>query len=163
MRVLGIDPGMRTTGYGCVELGSRVGSPVPLEAGVFSLRRDASMERRLVQLHEDLRSVVTQWRPDAVVLEKLYAHYRHPRTAIQMGHARGVILLAATQASLPVSHLPATEIKKALTGNGHASKEQIQHAVQSLCGLQAPPEPTDVADALAAAVAHAQRVAMTGA
>ncbi|MCY2926240.1 MAG: crossover junction endodeoxyribonuclease RuvC, partial [Planctomycetota bacterium] len=87
-----------------------------------------------------------------VAVEKLYAHYKHPSTAILMGHARGVILLAAEQAGVGVRNLPATHVKKSLTGNGHASKLQVQRAIQAVCHLSALPEPPDVADALAIAL-----------
>ena len=91
-------------------------------------------------------------RPDLVGIEQLYAHYKHPRTAILMGHARGVVLLACHNAGIGVRNLPATHVKKSLTGNGHATKMQMQRAIQALCKLKALPEPPDVADALAIAL-----------
>ena len=161
MRVLGIDPGLRVTGYAAVEL-ERVGQdPHLLEAGVIHVdSKDRSMESRLGQLHHDLVEVIKALGPDHLVVEKLYAHYRHPHTAILMGHARGVILLAAVQHGLPVEHLPSTAVKKAITGYGHASKQQMQFAIQSQCGLAEPPSPPDVADAIAIAMTFARRVAM---
>ncbi|MBI1367700.1 MAG: crossover junction endodeoxyribonuclease RuvC [Planctomycetes bacterium] len=160
MRILGIDPGMRITGYGCVE--SREASPLSIprliEAGVLTFKAKQSMEARLEQMHADIRQLIDELKPDHVAVEKLYAHYKHPRTAIIMGHARGVILLAAQQAGLPVLHLPATEVKKSITGNGHASKQQMQLAVASLCRLPEPPSPPDVADAIAIAVTAARRL-----
>jgi crossover junction endodeoxyribonuclease RuvC len=95
-----------------------------------------------------------------VVVEKLYAHYNHPRTAILMAHARGVILLCAQQHGLSVVHLPSTEVKKAVTGHGHASKQQIQQAVASQLRLKHPPSPPDVADAIAIALTHGRRIAL---
>jgi crossover junction endodeoxyribonuclease RuvC len=95
-----------------------------------------------------------QYRPAAVAVEQLFAHYDHPRTALLMAHARGVLLLAAAQRGLPVQSYNATRIKKTITGNGHATKEQMQRAVQRELGLAALPEPPDVADALAAALCH---------
>lgn len=158
-RVLGIDPGLRLTGYGVVDLAPGAVEPTLVEAGVFKLDGKRSMEQRLVQLRDDLRDLIAEQRPQRVAVEKLYAHYAHPRTAILMGHARGVILLCAAERSLPVEHLPSTEVKKSLTGNGHASKRQMQLAVQSQCGLAEMPEPPDVADAIAIALCHARRLA----
>jgi crossover junction endodeoxyribonuclease RuvC len=98
--------------------------------------------------------VVEQFRPDVVAVEQLYAHYEHPRTAILMAHARGVIFLAAAQHGLPVVSYNATRIKKTITGTGRASKEQVQHTIQRELGLDRLPEPPDVADALAAALCY---------
>jgi len=161
MRVLGIDPGLRVTGYATVQL-ERVGQdPSLLEAGVIRIdSKGRSMESRLGQLHHDLVEVIQELAPDHLAVEKLYANYRHPRTAILMAHARGVILLAASQAGLPVEHLPSTVVKRAITGYGHASKQQIQHAIQTQCGLAELPSPPDVADAIAIAMTFARRVAM---
>jgi crossover junction endodeoxyribonuclease RuvC len=89
-----------------------------------------------------------------MALEELYSHYDRPRTAILMGHARGVICLAAAQAGIPVLHYSATQIKRILTGSGRASKAQVQRAIQRELALSDPPEPPDVADALAAALCH---------
>jgi crossover junction endodeoxyribonuclease RuvC len=150
-RLLGIDPGLQITGYGLVQVTGQRLEPVLCEAGVLSLDRRETIEDRLHQLHDELAKLIAAAEPTHVVVEKLYAHYAHPRTAILMGHARGVILLAAKQYGLPVEPLPSTEVKKAVTGYGHASKEQMQRAVQSQCGLSEPPSPPDVADAIAIA------------
>lgn len=160
MRVLGIDPGTRVTGYGCVELVVGAIEPRLVEAGVLRFDGRRSMEQRLVELYEGVSGLIGELGPAHVAIEKLYAHYKHPRTAIMMGHARGVILLAAQQAELAIEHLPATEVKKSVTGNGHATKHQIQHAVASQCRLPAPPEPPDVADAIAIALTAARRHAL---
>lgn len=160
MRVLGIDPGLLITGYALAELPEPDGGlPEPrlVEAGVIRLTARLQMEQRLVQLHSDLTEIIRELEPTCLAVEKLYAHYRHPRTAILMGHARGVVLLAARQRGLAIAHLAATEVKKAITGHGHASKEQIQLAVQAQCRLPEPPSPPDVADAIAIAFCHARR------
>ncbi len=157
--MLGIDPGLRVTGYGVVDLRAGEIEPTLVEGGVIRLDVKRSMEQRLVQLRDDLRELIGEQKPHRVAVEKLYAHYAHPRTAILMGHARGVILLCAAERSLPIEHLPSTEVKKSLTGNGHASKRQMQLAVQSQCNLAEPPEPNDVADAIAIALCHARRLA----
>jgi len=151
MKVLGIDPGLRITGYGCVEPTDRPETLRLVEAGVVRLATGAAMASRLRQLDDELGQLIDELKPQAIAVEKLYAHYRHPRTAILMGHARGVVLLAAARRELPVTDVPATAVKKAMTGHGHASKEQMQVAVQSLYRLDSPPSPPDVADAIAIA------------
>lgn len=159
-RVLGLDPGLLITGYGCVALADGEVEPRLVEAGVLRFSGKLSMIRRLKQLHDDVARLIGELKPDEVAVEKLYAHYKHPRTAILMAHARGVMLLAAEQADLPVADLPATEVKKSITGNGHASKRQMQLAVQAQCLLDEPPHPPDVADAIAIALCHARRIAI---
>lgn len=159
LRILGIDPGMQITGYGCVELAERATEPTLVEAGVIRLTAKQSIESRLLELHDSLDELIGELSPQHLVVEKLYAHYKHPRTAIIMGHARGVILLVGQRHGLPITHLPSTEVKKAVTGHGHASKEKIQLAIQSQYRLAAPPSPPDVADAIAIATTHARRIA----
>ena len=158
MRVLGIDPGMRITGYGCVIASPAAGEPKLAEAGVLRFKAGDTLERRLNEIYQAVRDLIEELKPDEAAVEKLYAHYRHPRTAILMGHARGVILLACAGADVPVTHLPSTEVKKSITGNGHASKEQMQRAIQSQCALDTLPEPPDLADAIAIAITGARRL-----
>ena len=158
MRIIGIDPGLHLTGYGCVRIDPDAHDPILLDAGVIRLRRREAIELRLRQLHEDLTSVIGSCDPDEVVVEQIFSHYRHARTAMLMGHARGVILLAASQHDVPVGELAPSEIKKAVTGLGHASKQQMQHAVMLQCGLREPPSPPDVADAIAIALCAARRI-----
>jgi crossover junction endodeoxyribonuclease RuvC len=157
LRVVGIDPGLRITGYAAVDLARHAIEPQLVEAGVIRLNAKTSMEDRLEQLHRELGELLDALKPQRVAVEKLYAHYNHPRTAILMGHARGVILLAARQRAIAVEHLPSTEVKKAMTGYGHASKEQMQRAVQTQCKLKELPKPPDVADAIAIALTAARR------
>lgn len=159
-RVLGIDPGLQITGYGLVELPPNGIEPRLVEGGVLRLKAKSSIESRLQQLHDDLASLMDELSPNRVAVEKLYAHYKHPRTAILMGHARGVILLVAQQRNLPIEHLPSTAVKKAVTGYGHASKEQMQRSIQSQCRLTELPSPPDVADAIAIALTCARRLAL---
>jgi crossover junction endodeoxyribonuclease RuvC len=154
-RILGIDPGLQVSGYAVLESAPR--GPVVCEAGVIrsSERREpADMAQRLRALYNGLVEVIDQFRPQVVVVEQLYAHYEHPRTAVLMAHARGVIFLAAAQQDLPVISYNATRIKKTVTGNGRAPKDQVQRTVQRELGLAQVPEPPDVADALAAALCH---------
>jgi crossover junction endodeoxyribonuclease RuvC len=154
-RILGIDPGLRVTGYAVVEKtpqGPRVCEAGVIRTGLATKTKD--LAERLLELHSSLEEVIAQFQPRILVVEQLYAHYEHPRTAILMGHARGVILLAAGIHHLPVVSYNATRIKKTVTGNGRASKEQVQRTIQRELGLPNLPEPTDVADALAAALCH---------
>ena len=160
IRILGIDPGLETTGYGAVDVLGQEASVV--EAGMLQTDPRAPLAERLARLHQELAGLIRELKPDLAAVEELYAHYRHPRTAILMGHARGAILLACAGAGVEVRDLPATMIKRALTGNGHASKQQVQHAVRIVCGLRDLPEPPDVADALAIAVCAARHLAGRG-
>jgi crossover junction endodeoxyribonuclease RuvC len=114
----------------------------------------ASLAQRVGEIHAGLADVVQSLKPDVLALEQLYSHYQRPRTAILMGHARGVICLAAAQVDIPVVHYASTQVKKLLTGNGRAPKSQIQLAIQHELGLATLPEPADVADALAIAMCH---------
>ncbi len=151
-RILGIDPGLNITGYGVLEA---VGGRLRLcEAGVIRGRSRGSLTKRLVEIHEGVVEVIAGLKPDVMAIEELYSHYARPRTAILMGHARGVICLAAAQAKIPVVHYSATQIKRILTGSGRAPKSQVQRAIQRELALGALPDPPDVADALAAALCH---------
>ncbi|MBL8878485.1 MAG: crossover junction endodeoxyribonuclease RuvC [Phycisphaerales bacterium] len=152
-RFIGIDTGLRRTGYAILSEQS-VGPGLNLhEAGVIRLDSDQSIENRLVELERSLRQIIDQHRPTVLACEELYAHYKHPRTAILMGHARGVVLLTAAQLRLRVISVSATRVKKTLTGNGHAGKQQMQTAISMTLGLCHAPEPDDVADAIAIALA----------
>jgi crossover junction endodeoxyribonuclease RuvC len=153
MRILGIDPGLNTTGYGVVELRGREIQLV--EAGVVRGKTKESLAARLQEIHDGVADVIRALEPAAMALEKLYSHYDRPTTAILMGHARGVIVLAATQAGLAVHDYAATQVKKTLTGNGRAPKTQMQEAIRRELRLAKTPEPPDVADALAIALCHA--------
>lgn len=152
-RILGIDPGLNVSGYGVVAI--ERGGPRVIEAGVIrSGSRVSSLGRRLGAIHEAVQDVISSLQPTVVALEELYSHYQRPRTAILMGHARGVICLAAAQAGIPLHHYAATQIKRILTGSGRAPKAQMQQAVQRELHLGHVPEPADVADALAIALCH---------
>ena len=151
-RILGIDPGLNITGYGVLEFGN--GSPRLCEAGVVRGKNRRSLTDRLGDIHRGVGDVIAGLHPTAMALEELYSHYKRPRTAILMGHARGVICLAAVEAGIPVIHYSATQVKKILTGSGRAPKSQVQQAVQRELGLPQLPDPPDVADALAIALCH---------
>ncbi len=152
-RILGVDPGLNITGYGVIEPGLH--GPRVCEAGVLrslSGRANADMAERLRNLYASIVEVLDQFQPTVMVVEQLYAHYEHPRTAILMGHARGVLILAGAQRGLNVHSYNATTIKKTITGSGRAPKAQVQRAVQRELGLATIPDPPDVADALAVAL-----------
>jgi len=160
MRVIGIDPGLRITGYGIVDVVDGQLEPRLVEGGIIKLNAKAGIDSRLHQLHAELSDLLKEHQPETMAVEKLFAHYKRPRTAILMAHARGAILLCAKQHGLTTHDLPATEVKKSVTGYGHASKLQMQQAVAAQCGLAQPPSPPDVADAIAIALCHARRLAI---
>jgi crossover junction endodeoxyribonuclease RuvC len=151
-RILGIDPGLNTTGYGVLDVVD--GHLQVCEAGVVCGRKGTSLASRVGEIYQGVADVIATFKPSVMAVEELYSHYDRPRTAILMGHARGVICLAATLAGIPVAHYPSTQIKRILTGSGRASKSQMQHAIQLELRLPQPPEPPDVADALAIALCH---------
>ncbi len=155
VRVLGLDPGLQTTGYGV--LAATPAGPRVVEAGVIRSaegREATDMAPRLKLLYDGLVEVLDQWQPKAIAVEQLFAHYDHPRTAILMAHARGCYFLAGAQRGIPVFSYAPTRVKKTVTGSGRAVKEQMQAAVARELGLAKPPEPHDVADALAIALCH---------
>ena len=153
-RVIGIDPGLNVTGYGVV---TRRGNEIMLlEAGVIRLpaSRAGNLPARLESLFNELQHVIEEFKPQAMCLEEVYSHADYPRTAILMGHARGVICLAARLAGIPVRSFSAKRVKQSVTGNGNASKLQVQRAVQHFFLLDRTPHPPDVADALAVALCY---------
>ena len=150
MKILGIDPGLHVCGYAC--LASAHGAERLVEAGFIKTDPKMELEEKLVRIAEDMDALLDSLQPTVLAVEQLYAHYAHPRTAIIMGHARGVILQRCAARGLQVKNYSATRIKKSLTGNGRATKEQMQHTVQTVLGLRELPEPHDVADAIAAAL-----------
>jgi crossover junction endodeoxyribonuclease RuvC len=146
---------LQVTGYAILE--ARPRGPHVCEAGVVRSaegRDPTDMALRVRVLYDGIVEVLDQFRPAVMVVEQLFAHYEHPRTAILMAHARGVILLAAALRGVPVVSYAATAVKKTVTGSGRASKEQVQHVIQRELGLARLPEPPDVADALAVALCH---------
>ena len=150
MKIIGVDPGLRISGYAVVSPRGR--DIQVLDAGTLKADHDQPLAKRLEQLYLDVEALLDEHCPDIMAVEELYAHYKHPRTAILMGHARGVFLLAAARRSIAVHGYAATRVKKSVTGNGRASKEQVQRAVQTQLHLAQIPSPNDVADALAVAL-----------
>ncbi len=149
---MGIDPGLNITGYAIIE--SRDRQLALAEAGVVRTNRSDSLEKKLQEIAFGVGEIIEQFKPDVLAIEEVYSHYDHPCTAIVMGHARGVVLLKAAEAGLEVVPYASTRIKKSLTGNGRASKRQMQLMVKSLLSLPKVPEPPDTADALAIALCH---------
>jgi crossover junction endodeoxyribonuclease RuvC len=150
--ILGIDPGLNTTGYGVIE--KCPGSPAVLvEAGTIRSSARSSLPARLGELFSGMNDVLDSACPDLMGLEEIYSHYRHPATAITMAHARGVLVLAARLRGVRIRPLPASRIKKLVTGNGRASKQQVNGMVRHLLAIDQEVRPMDVSDALAAAIA----------
>ena len=157
MRILGIDPGLHITGYGLLEADDR--EPRLIEAGVIRTSNRETMAVQLREIASELEEIIAQYKPDAIAVEDLYSHYNHPRTAIIMGHARGIIFLKAAEAGIKVYPYASTRIKKSLTGNGRAKKSQVQLMIKSTFDLTDLPEPPDTADALAIALCHCRAMA----
>jgi crossover junction endodeoxyribonuclease RuvC len=154
VRIFGIDPGSDRTGYGCVETdGSR--HRIVL-AGAISAPALSPFPEKLLKIYTRLSSLLAECRPDCVAIENLF-HAVNVRSALKLGHARGVAMLAAVEAGVPVVEYTPAEIKRAVVGYGRAEKHQVQQMVQLILGLEQPPAPHDAADALAVAICHVHR------
>jgi crossover junction endodeoxyribonuclease RuvC len=150
--VFGIDPGSVRTGYGCVDSD---GTRHRLVAcGALSVGSQAGLPDRLRAIHDGLLDQLRAFKPDCVAIESLF-HAHNVKSALVLGHARGVAVLASVEAGLPLVEYSPTEIKMAVTGYGRAEKGQLQQMVQLLLGLDTPPSPFDASDALAVAICHA--------
>jgi crossover junction endodeoxyribonuclease RuvC len=152
MKILGVDPALTVTGYGIIEINKN--KLALLGAGIIRTSAQQNSAERLDTIYRAIEKLITDIHPDTLVLEKLYAHYRHPTTAYLLGHARGVICLACAKNNIPLFEYAATRVKKAIVGNGLASKYQVQRMVASILNLEHLPKYTDVTDALALALAH---------
>lgn len=150
-RILGVDPGLNITGYGVIDV--TTGKVRLVEAGVVR-SYGQTLSNRVADIYNGIVEVISTYEPEVLALEDLYSLYKRPKTAILMGHARGAICLAAAQAEIEMIPYAATKIKKILTGNGRAAKDQIQRAIQMELKLPTYPNPPDVADALAIALCH---------
>lgn len=154
MRILGIDPGLRVCGYGVIE--SACSGFKLIEAGIITTNSSQNIAQRLNEIYASLKSLISEAKPNVLVLEKIYAHARHPATAFLLGHARGVICLLCAQHNIKlVEYLP-TRIKKAIVGRGHAGKLQVKRMIEQSLKIKKTAYPFDVSDALALAMAHAQ-------
>jgi len=152
MKILGVDPALTVTGYGIIEINKN--KLALLGAGIIRTSAQQNCAERLDKIYRAIEKLITDIHPDTLVLEKLYAHYRHPTTAYLLGHARGVICLACAKNNIPLFEYAATRVKKAIVGNGLASKYQVQRMVVSILNLEHLPKYTDITDALALALAH---------
>jgi crossover junction endodeoxyribonuclease RuvC len=152
MRILGIDPGTATTGFGVIEIFDSKLSMVG--AGVISTLATADMPNRLITIHQELEELVAEFKPDQAAVELLY-FAQNVTTAMTVGQARGVILLTLAEHSLPISEFTPLQVKQAVAGYGKATKSQVQSMVQTLLGLKTIPKPDDAADALAIAITAA--------
>ena len=152
MIVLGIDPGTAVTGYGVVK-GDRSAPPQLLECGIIRTKPRDPLASRLQEIYAGVQELIQKHRPDALSIEDVF-YARNVRTTVVLGHARGVIMLAAANARLEIAEYPPAEIKKAVVGAGGATKEQVQFMVMRLLRLKSPPQPADASDGVAAALAH---------
>lgn len=158
MRILGVDPGSRRTGYGCIETsGSRHRLIV---CGALSPPVHAPLPDKLLIVHNGLAKLLAAHKPDVMALEDLF-YARNARSALILGHVRGALMLAAAEAGVPVAEYSPASVKQAAVGYGRADKQQVQQMVTLLLGLDAPPSPLDASDALAVAVCHAHSVGPT--
>jgi crossover junction endodeoxyribonuclease RuvC len=154
MKIFGIDPGSERTGFGCIESsGSRHRLIV---CGALAAPARATFPEKLTVIHAGLAALLARHRPECVAVESIF-YARNVRSALKLGHARGVALLAAAEAGISVIEYAPAEIKRAVVGYGRAEKAQIQQMVKLLLGLDAPPSPHDAADALAVAICHIHR------
>ena len=152
MRILGIDPALTVTGYGVIDFKKNKLSLC--EAGIVTTDSRETTPQRLDKIYRAVTKLILDTKPDVMVLEKLYAHYRHPTTAYILGQARGVICLSCAREGIPLVEYAATRVKKAIVGNGLASKYQVQRMVADILNLNSLPKYTDVTDALALAITH---------
>ena len=153
MRILGIDPGLVTTGFGVVDL--KAGGVKILEAGTIEPDTKATFEQRLLKVHWHVTAILQAHHPDVVVLEKLYSHTKHPATATILGHVRGVICLSVAQQKVELVEQSVKRVRKALIGNGNATKVQVQEFVKRLLNIKSPSFKLDASDALALALGQA--------
>ena len=159
MRIFGIDPGSERTGYGCVESDGR--HHVLVACGAVAAPAGDALPNRLARIHSELSALLASCRPDCVAIENLF-HAVNVRSALKLGHARGVAMLAAVEAGCEVVEYTPAEIKRAVVGYGRAEKQQVGQMVKLLLGLRAAPTPHDAADALAVAICHLHSVKPAG-
>lgn len=159
MRIFGIDPGSERTGYGCVETDG--GRHHLVTCGAIAARAADSFPERLARIHRELAKLLASCQPECVALEGLF-HAVNVRSALKLGHARGVAMLAAIEAGCLVVEYSPAEVKRAVVGYGRAEKHQVQQMVKLLLGLNRPPSPHDAADALAVAICHLHSMPQAG-
>ena len=153
MKIMGIDPGLGVTGFGIIELADKNFSLV--KYGFIKTSYRTKLQNRLDVIASELSAIIEKYNPKFVVLEKLYSHYKHPSTAILMGHVRGVICYLCGEHGVPVVNYSATRIKKAIVGQGNATKEQVQKMVKRFLKIEEEIRISDITDALALAIGYA--------
>lgn len=159
MVVIGIDPGLEITGYGIVskildtdklkENRFRV-----LATGIISTSRKNLINERITKIFHEIAALINKYKPEILVLEEIYSHYKHPKTAILMGHARGAIFLAASLNNIPVKSFSATHLKKIIVGRGDASKQQVKKMIEYLLNIKNSISSYDITDALSLCLAY---------
>lgn len=158
MRIFGVDPGSHRTGYGCIE--TRDSRHHVIACGALTAPQRATLPEKLLTIHRGLTQLLAQHRPEAVAIEDLF-YAKNARSALVLGHVRGVLMLAASEAGVPISEYSPTEVKLAVVGYGRAEKRQVQQMVTLLLGMSTAPSPLDVSDALAVAVCHSHSIGPT--
>jgi crossover junction endodeoxyribonuclease RuvC len=157
VRVLGVDPGTQVTGYGVIETGNGApGMGRLIECGVFRFERGNSLPHRLAELHHEIAELIKRHHPSVLALENAFYH-KNVRTTLVLGHARGVVLLAAQQEGLDIAEYPPATIKKTVVGAGGAKKQQVGAMVARLLKLKDAPQPADAADGVAVALTYILR------
>lgn len=153
MKILGIDPGLRTTGYGLLDVTKN--KVTLIEAGTIAPKQKDLIQNRINKIHKNLDELIGQYRPDVMVLEKLYTHYHHPTTASLLGHIRGVICLLCAQRGIKLAEHSVRRIRQAVTSKGAASKQQTQKMVAHILKIDERKLTPDASDALALALGYA--------
>ena len=158
MIILGIDPGVTSTGYGIIRLHN--GQPQMKTCGAIKPATKAPFPQRLNQIYEGVTKIIDTNKPDLIAIEDIF-YGKNIRSTLAIGQARGVAILASVRAGIEISEYSPREVKRSVVGTGAASKEQVQFMVKELLGLDKPPSPADAADALAVALCHANRVSLS--
>lgn len=159
MVILGVDPGFGITGYGLIETDSkRLCAPRLIEAGILTSHKGRPLPERLREIYEHFASLLKEFNPDAIALEEIFSVGAFPKSSIMIGHVHGIVMLAASQKDVPLFTYYPIQVKRALLGYGRSSKSQTQRMVQRTLALAEVPKPDDVADALAVALCHANRM-----
>ncbi|MBN1869351.1 MAG: crossover junction endodeoxyribonuclease RuvC [Candidatus Omnitrophica bacterium] len=152
MRILGVDPGLKATGYGCIETDDQTVRLI--ETGTIEPKEKALLQVRIQKIYKILGGLIEEHHPNVLVLEKLYAHYKHPVTASKLGHVRGVICLLCAQKRIELVEHSVKRIRQSLTGNGNATKLQTKEVVADLLKIDGTKLPLDASDALALALGY---------
>jgi crossover junction endodeoxyribonuclease RuvC len=160
VKILGIDPGLDNTGYAYIEWEEKFLPSSPFEnmklceSGLIKTKPKMNFEERLSQIHSQIKKVISRINPDVIVIEDLYSHYKHPTTAIKMGHARGVIELVAGEKGVKLCNYPVTRVRKAILGRGNASKQQVIKAVTQMLNIKDGTKSEHECDALALSLSY---------